>query len=78
MRYLLKLIKYHPSIAIGTATLTLLCIIALLAPWLGTIDPTARCLFARFIWGPGIAYRWIYRCPLIGSDRHSDRSGSGF
>eukprot|EP01037_Dinobryon_pediforme_P008299 gene8299-8383_t len=35
------LIKYHPSIAIGTATLTLLCIIALLAPWLGTIDPTA-------------------------------------
>ena len=37
MRRLLKLIKQHPSIAIGAAALSLLCIIALLAPWLGTI-----------------------------------------
>ena len=74
MRHLLKLIKYHPSIAIGTATLTLLCIIALLAPWLGTIDPTAispalraRPPNAQFWFGTDLLGRDVYSRVLYGA-----------
>jgi peptide/nickel transport system permease protein len=31
----------HPTVAVGGALLILLLLIALLAPWLGTVDPTA-------------------------------------
>ena len=74
MRHLFKLIKYHPSIAIGTATLTLLCIIALLAPWLGTIDPTAispalraRPPNAQFWFGTDLLGRDVYSRVLYGA-----------
>ncbi len=41
MSDLWRLIKRYPAIAIGAAMLTILLCIALFAPWLGTIDPTA-------------------------------------
>jgi len=74
MRRLLKLIKQHPSIAIGAAALSLLCIIALLAPWLGTIDPTAisparraRAPSAQFWFGTDLLGRDVYSRVLYGA-----------
>ena len=39
-RGLVGLVRRHPTIAAGGALLILLVLIALFAPWLGTVDPT--------------------------------------
>ncbi|OWT80602.1 MULTISPECIES: ABC transporter permease [unclassified Achromobacter] len=41
MRAFLKTLRAHPTIAVGGLLLLLLALMALLAPWLHTVDPTA-------------------------------------
>jgi peptide/nickel transport system permease protein len=40
-RRLIGFVRRHPTIAVGGALLTLIVLMAVFAPWLGTVDPTA-------------------------------------
>ena len=68
------LIKRYPAIAIGSALLTALLFIALFAPWLGTIDPTAispvrrtRAPSDQFWFGTDLLGRDVYSRVLYGA-----------
>ncbi|ANN76556.1 ABC transporter permease [Bordetella flabilis] len=74
MRALLKALRAHPTIAIGGALLLLLAFVALLAPWLGTVDPTAlspvnrtRPPSARFWFGTDLLGRDVYSRVIYGA-----------
>ena len=64
----------HPAIAIGGALVATMLLIALLAPWLGTVDPTAlaparrtRAPSAAFWFGTDMLGRDIYSRVLYGT-----------
>jgi peptide/nickel transport system permease protein len=67
-------IKKHPAIALGAFMLSLLILIAIFAPWLGTIDPTAlspvrrtRAPNAQFWFGTDMLGRDVYSRVLYGA-----------
>jgi peptide/nickel transport system permease protein len=68
MRSLLNVLRQHPTIAIGTLLLILLVLSAILAPWLGTIDPTALSPINRT--RPPSAQYW-FGTDLLGRDVYS-------
>ncbi len=74
MRKLWCFVKKHPAIAIGAFMLSLLVFIAIFAPWLGTIDPTAlspvrrtRAPSAQFWFGTDMLGRDVYSRVLYGA-----------
>lgn len=67
-------LRAHPAIAIGGALLALLVLVAVLAPWLGTVDPRAvspanRTLepSARFWFGTDLLGRDLYSRVIYGA-----------
>ena len=67
-RGLVGFIRRHPAIAIGGALVLAMLLIALLAPWLGTVDPTALAP-ARRTRGPSAAF-W-FGTDMLGRDVYS-------
>jgi peptide/nickel transport system permease protein len=74
MRAFFKVLREHPTIAIGGALLLLLALGAVLAPWLGTIDPTAlspinrtRPPSERFWFGTDLLGRDVYSRVIYGA-----------
>jgi peptide/nickel transport system permease protein len=73
-RGLVGFIRRHPAIAIGGALVAAMLLVALLAPWLGTVDPTAlaparrtREPSATFWFGTDMLGRDIYSRVLYGT-----------
>ncbi len=73
-RGLIALVSRHPAIAVGGALVTIMLLIALFAPWLGTVDPTAlaparrtRAPSAEFWFGTDMLGRDIYSRVLYGA-----------
>lgn len=71
---LLGYAQRHPTIAIGAALLLIMAFIAIFAPWLGTVDPTAlsparrtREPSAQFWFGTDMLGRDIYSRVLYGA-----------
>ena len=67
-------IKKHPAIAIGAFMLSVLILVAIFAPWLGTIDPTAlspvrrtRAPNGQFWFGTDMLGRDVYSRVLYGA-----------
>ncbi len=74
MRNIWSFIKTHPTIAIGGFMLSLLILVAIFAPWLGTIDPTAlspvrrtRAPSQQFWFGTDLLGRDVYSRVLYGA-----------
>jgi peptide/nickel transport system permease protein len=74
MRSFLNVLRQHPTIAIGGLLLLLLVLSALLAPWLGTVDPTAlspvnrtRPPSAQFWFGTDLLGRDVYSRVIYGT-----------
>lgn len=74
MRNSWEFIKKHPTIAVGSVMLGLLILIAIFAPWLGTIDPTAlspvrrtRPPSSQFWFGTDMLGRDVYSRVLYGA-----------
>jgi peptide/nickel transport system permease protein len=74
MRALLKLSREHPTIAAGGTLLLLLILLAVLAPWLHTVDPTAlspvnrtRPPSGRFWFGTDLLGRDVYSRVIYGA-----------
>lgn len=74
MRGFLHTLRQHPTIAAGGLLLVLLVLSALLAPWLGTIDPTAlspinrtRPPSAQFWFGTDLLGRDVYSRVIYGT-----------
>jgi len=74
MRNIWSFIKTHPTIAIGGFMLSLLILVAVFAPWLGTIDPTAlspvrrtRAPSQQFWFGTDLLGRDVYSRVLYGA-----------
>lgn len=70
----LKLMRRHPTIPVGSAVLIVMVAIALFAPLLGTIDPTATSLArrlrepsAQFFFGTDMLGRDLYSRVLYGA-----------
>ncbi|HXO02161.1 MAG TPA: ABC transporter permease [Stellaceae bacterium] len=61
-------VRRHPTIAVGGALLALMLAMAVLAPWLGTIDPTALSPAHRLRW-PSAEY-W-FGSDMLGRDIYS-------
>jgi peptide/nickel transport system permease protein len=61
-------LRRHPTIAVGGALLALMLAMAVLAPWLGTIDPTALSPAHRLRW-PSAEY-W-FGSDMLGRDIYS-------
>ncbi len=64
----------HPAIAVGGALVTIMLLVALFAPWLGTVDPTAlaparrtRAPSAEYWFGTDMLGRDIYSRVLYGA-----------
>ena len=73
-RGVLGFLRNHPTVAIGGALLLLLVLIGVLAPWLGTVDPTAlaparrtRAPSAEFWFGSDMLGRDVYSRVLYGT-----------
>lgn len=73
-RGLVGLFRGHPTVAIGGALLLTLVLVAILAPYLGTVDPTAlaparrtRAPSADFWFGSDVLGRDIYSRVLYGA-----------
>ena len=67
-------LKRHPTTAVGGALLLLLFLVALCAPWLGTVDPTAlspihrtRSPNAQFWFGTDLLGRDVYSRVIYGA-----------
>jgi peptide/nickel transport system permease protein len=70
----LTFIRRHPTIAAGGALLTVILAIAIFAPWLGTVDPTAlaparrtRAPNAQYWFGTDMLGRDVYSRVLFGA-----------
>jgi peptide/nickel transport system permease protein len=61
-------IRRHPTVVIGGSLLALMVAIAVFAPWLGTVDPTALSPAHRLKW-PSPAY-W-FGSDMLGRDIYS-------
>lgn len=61
-------IRRHPTVAIGGGLLALMLAMAIFAPWLGTVDPTALSPVHRLRW-PSAAY-W-FGSDMLGRDVYS-------
>jgi peptide/nickel transport system permease protein len=73
-RGFIGLLRGHPTVAIGGALLLILVLIAIFAPYLGTVDPTAlapakrtRAPSAAFWFGSDVLGRDIYSRVLFGA-----------
>ena len=73
-RGVLGFLRDHPTVAIGGALLLCLVLIAIFAPWLGTVDPTAlapakrtRVPSADYWFGTDMLGRDIYSRVLYGA-----------
>jgi len=64
----LTFIRHHPTIVIGGALLSVLLFIAVFAPWLGTVDPTALAPTRRT--RPPSAVYW-FGTDMLGRDVYS-------
>ncbi len=71
---LMTLVRRHPTIAIGTALLAVMFLIAVMAPFLGTVDPTAiaparrtRAPSATYWFGTDMLGRDVYSRVLYGA-----------
>src|SRR5437870_2385822 len=69
-----EFVRRYPLIAVGGVILTVMVLIAILAPWLGTVDPTAlapakrmRAPSAQFWFGTDALGRDIYSRVLYGA-----------
>jgi len=67
-RGLVGLVRRHPTIAAGGALLILLVLIALFAPWLGTVDPTTLAPARRM--RPPSTEHW-FGTDMLGRDLYS-------
>lgn len=74
MRAFFKVMREHPTIAVGGLLLLLLILVAALAPWLHTVDPTAlspvnrtRPPSARFWFGTDLLGRDVYSRVIYGA-----------
>jgi peptide/nickel transport system permease protein len=67
-RGVIGLVLRHPAIAVGGVLVTLMVLIALFAPWLGTVDPTALAP-ARRTRAPSVEY-W-FGTDMLGRDIYS-------
>jgi peptide/nickel transport system permease protein len=67
-RGLLGLMRRHPTIAVGGGLVLAMLLMALLAPWLGTVDPTAIATFRRT--RPPSAQYW-FGTDMLGRDIYS-------
>ncbi|OZI67021.1 ABC transporter permease [Bordetella genomosp. 11] len=74
MRAFLKILREHPTIAVGGVLLLLLALVAVLAPWLHTVDPTAlspvnrtRPPSERFWFGTDLLGRDVYSRVIYGA-----------
>src|ERR1700712_1458871 len=70
----LGFLRNHPTIAIGSALLLCLVLMAIFAPWLGTVDPTAiapakrtRVPSADYWFGTDVLGRDIYSRVIFGA-----------
>ena len=61
-------VRRHPTVVIGASLLTLMLLMAVFAPWLGTIDPTALLPAHRLRW-PSAEY-W-FGSDMLGRDIYS-------
>ncbi|HLH91583.1 MAG TPA: ABC transporter permease [Xanthobacteraceae bacterium] len=61
-------LRRHPTIAIGAAIILVMILMALLAPWLGTVDPTAIATYRRTR-PPSQA--WWFGTDMLGRDIYS-------
>jgi peptide/nickel transport system permease protein len=69
-----KFLKAHPTVAVGGLLLVLLICVAIFAPWLGTVDPSAlspisrtRAPSARFWFGTDLLGRDVYSRVIYGA-----------
>lgn len=69
-----KALKQHPTVAVGSLLLLMLALMAILAPWLGTNDPTAlspihrtRAPSAQFWFGTDLLGRDVYSRVVYGA-----------
>jgi peptide/nickel transport system permease protein len=70
----LKMLREHPTIAVGGVLLLLLALLAVFAPWLGTVDPTALAPINRtrppseqFWFGTDLLGRDVYSRVIYGA-----------
>lgn len=74
MRNFLKMLKRHPTVAVGGLLIFVLALMAILAPWLGTTDPAAispihrtRAPSAQFWFGTDLLGRDVYSRVIYGA-----------
>lgn len=74
MNNFLKVFKQHPTVAVGSLLVFGLALMAVLAPWLGTTDPTAispihrtRAPSAQFWFGTDLLGRDVYSRVIYGA-----------
>jgi len=74
MRNFLKMLKQHPTVAVGGLLIFVLALMAILAPWLGTTDPAAispihrtRAPNAQFWFGTDLLGRDVYSRVIYGA-----------
>jgi peptide/nickel transport system permease protein len=63
-----RYVKRHPTIIIGGALLAIMTMLAVLAPWLGTVDPQALAPIRRLRWPS--AQHW-FGTDMLGRDVYS-------
>ncbi len=63
-----KFIRRHPEVAVGAALLTIIAVLTILAPWLGTVDPRALSTGSRL--KPPSAGHW-FGTDMLGRDVYS-------
>src|SRR5438552_10824967 len=63
-----RYIRRHPTIVVGGALLLLMVLMAIFAPWLGTVDPQALAPVRRLKW-PSVTY-W-FGTDMLGRDVYS-------
>lgn len=74
MRNFLKTLQRHPTVAVGGLLIFVLALMAILAPWLGTTDPSAispihrtRAPSAQFWFGTDLLGRDVYSRVIYGA-----------
>src|SRR5436189_6465661 len=63
-----RYVRRHPTIVVGSILLLLMTVMAVFAPWLGTVDPQALAPVRRLKW-PSVAY-W-FGTDMLGRDVYS-------
>src|ERR1051326_985897 len=63
-----RYIRRHPTIIVGGVLLTLMILVAIFAPWLGTVDPQALAPVQRLKW-PSVSH-W-FGTDMLGRDVYS-------